>query len=160
MRVLHGEHFHSKTCWLCKTFNKFNIWVLTSSSLTFVPAIWLHSMPQCAFNYLRNEMAFKQFLQSLIFLEEVICKFWEKIYWQYLNVTQSFSFLVSSKWLNVPWDVFEGLYELKTSISLKKSGFLISEASINITLWNNWNLLSFKVLIISQKLIYKMSLLA
>lgn len=52
----------------------------TSPSLTVVPAIWLHSMPQqtvlcLTFNYLRNEIAFEKFLQSLTFLDEIIFKF-------------------------------------------------------------------------------------
>ncbi|CAM5075556.1 unnamed protein product [Natator depressus] len=87
-----------------QNLNKLKTLVLTSTSLTSVPAIWFQNMTQLkvlhlAFNYLQNEIASGKFLRELTSLEErdLSFNFEEKVYLRYLNLSQHFSSLVSLK---------------------------------------------------------------
>uniref|UniRef100_A0A8C4W0J4 TIR domain-containing protein n=1 Tax=Gopherus evgoodei TaxID=1825980 RepID=A0A8C4W0J4_9SAUR len=116
-----------------QNLKKLKILVLTSTSLTSVPAIWLQNMTQLkalhlAFNYLQNEIASGEFLRELTSLEELDLSFSfeEEVYLSYLNLSQHFSSLVSLKRLHLKGYIFQDLCEkhLQPLIALKKQNIL------------------------------------
>ncbi|XP_074839448.1 toll-like receptor 8 [Carettochelys insculpta] len=135
-----------------KNLKKLKTLVLTSTSLTSVPAIWFQNNPQLtalhlAFNYLQNEIASGEFLQNLTSLEELDLSFnfEQNVYLKYLNLSQHFSSLVSLKRLYLKGYVFQELCEqhLKPLFTLKKLNIL--DLGINfikqmdLTVFQNFN---------------------
>nr|XP_014428938.1 toll-like receptor 8 [Pelodiscus sinensis] len=135
-----------------QNLKKLKTLVLTSTSLTNVPAIWFQNKPQLmvlhlAFNYLQKEIASGEFLQNLTSLEELDLSFnfEQKIYLKYLNLSKHFSSLVSLKRLYFKGYVFQDLCEqhLKPLFALKNLNIL--DLGINfikqmdLTVFQNFN---------------------
>uniref|UniRef100_A0A674JEI8 Toll-like receptor 8 n=2 Tax=Terrapene triunguis TaxID=2587831 RepID=A0A674JEI8_9SAUR len=102
-----------------QNLKKLKTLVLSSTSLTSVPAIWFQNMPQLevlhlASNFLMSEIATGEFLQNLSSLEELDLSFnyQKQIYSRYLTLSPYFSSLVSLKRLYIKGYVFKELDKL------------------------------------------------
>ncbi|XP_074839447.1 toll-like receptor 8 [Carettochelys insculpta] len=102
-----------------QNLKKLKTLVLSSLSLTSVPAIWFQNMPELevlhlASNFLQNEIATGEFLQNLSSLEELDLSFnyQKQTYTRYLTLAPNFSSLVSLKRLYIKGYVFKELDKL------------------------------------------------
>nr|XP_006122907.1 toll-like receptor 8 [Pelodiscus sinensis] len=99
-----------------QNLKKLKTLVLSSMSLTSVPALWFQNMPELevlhlASNFLQKEIATGEFFQNLSSLEELDLSFnyQKQTYTRYLTLSPNFSLLVSLKRLYIKGYIFKEL---------------------------------------------------